>query len=918
MTLSTYDLFTEEENIIYQKIIGIIKSINECQEKNTEESKNKKDKLIEEKKSLQKELSCVIDRHSGTPRIVRLSSVINNAKYKDENGNINLPEAIDWWSLKPSRRIAEFESEESRSLGLKHLDITFDKIIVKWKSLDILKQLVLDGFNVPVLINNEIVIKHFRVMTASAGQLRTDKVQCISDEAWEKIQDRIQCGMDWDIINAKGGININKLMAYTALPCSATDEWDFDINKCIVIKDFEAPVTGRMKYITAEYTFEDGIRTVKINHCDGCGMMLPSVSKRNFMVRGPWLKGLLTSFDFIKFCIKNNCPPIINDVWGKTHNLVEEDIRIIFTESQLKLWKYYDDWEHYKRCFKECGCHLCRTNYEDPYINDTTICYQMLQTLTDFTDDEIQCFTKHEHDRIKNIAETKESMLKVLGAEPESESAFQKSLYLYNELLRDGYAHQTLKAIKKRMMLDAKSGVIRCKNKRLFAIPDMYAACQFWFLNQEEPEGLLKDGEVACKIYRNKDKIDVLRSPHLYMEHAVRKVVKDPSIYEWFNTNGVYTSCHDLISRILQFDCDGDQLNCIAEELLVSIAERNIKEFDVVPLFYDANKAPAKELSLEEMFNGLKRAHDFSGIGQVSNSLTKLWNKENPDRDAAAWLTMYNNLVIDAAKTGKVNSYKDKPDINRRINKAIGGPSGCMPFFFQFSKNGRKESKLKASKKKRYAKENLSTMNRICKAFSDIKNINFNLADVAPFNWQMLLTNNSIEYYKDAVELFCTLDDSNISSLIESKISEDAKEQSYIKGYDVIAEQITHELTQKYGNLSAVYPSIVKFLFAGDGYKSQNHKQMFWRVFGDIAFYSIANNVVYSRVCDKCNKRIPDWATSHECKIDMNGLFECCDCGKICRKTGHNQTRCEDCAKKRNEMMTLLRKQKQRKQGRDK
>ena len=45
----------------------------------------------------------------------------------------------------------------------------------------------------------------------------------------------------------------------------------------------------------------------------------------------------------------------------------------------------------------------------------------------------------------------------------------------------------------------------------------------------------------------------------LYMEHAVRKIVKDPAIYDWFYTGGVYTSCHDLISRILQFDVDGDQ-----------------------------------------------------------------------------------------------------------------------------------------------------------------------------------------------------------------------------------------------------------------------------------------------------------------------------------------------------------------------
>lgn len=104
----------------------------------------------------------------------------------------------------------------------------------------------------------------------------------------------------------------------------------------------------------------------------------------------------------------------------------------------------------------------------------------------------------------------------------------------------------------------------------------------------------MKDGEIACKIYRSYDKADVLRSPHLFMEHAVRTINHDPAVYDWFYTKGVYTSCHDLLSRILQFDVDGDQLNVVVEPLLVSVAERNIKEFDVVPLFYDANKAPSE------------------------------------------------------------------------------------------------------------------------------------------------------------------------------------------------------------------------------------------------------------------------------------------------------------------------------------
>lgn len=83
--------------------------------------------------------------------------------------------------------------------------------------------------------------------------------------------------------------------------------------------------------------------------------------------------------------------------------------------------------------------------------------------------------------------------------------------------------------------------------------------------------------------------------------------------------------------------------------MIIEAAKRNIKQMDIVPLFYDAYKADKEQLSYETLFNGLKRAHEYSGIGQVSNNLTKLWNKENPDVFAAACLTRYNNAVNNIA-----------------------------------------------------------------------------------------------------------------------------------------------------------------------------------------------------------------------------------------------------------------------------
>lgn len=655
MSLASYDLFTDTEQELYTRVIDLMNEIERIQvakkkgsDITPEEASKRVAELIAEKKSVQAAFAQEIRKHAGTPRTVRLRSVLNPRKFTDDEGEVHWPPGVTWNTLKMSKRIAEFCSEESRALGLQHLDITWDKIIVKWKSLDVLEQMVLDGFDMPILHEDGTVeVKHYVCQTASAGQLRTDKVQFLEEHAWKRIQGKIQCGMDWDRLNKKGGININKLMAYTALPCSATEPWDLDIDRCIVIRDFEAPVTGQMKYLKPDYSSEVGEHTIKINHCDGCGMMLPSVSRWNFMVRAPWVKGLLAVMDYIKFCEVNNVPPVIEDFWGQKHDLVAENIQVIFTESQFKLAKYYDSWDDYKRCFRENGCSFSRTNFEESYIPDTTINYQMLQTLTDFTDDEIEQFTQKTYDKIKGIAENKDAMLRTLNAELDADNPYHRALYMYPELLREAYSRETLKAIKKKWTMDAKSGRIKCQNKRLFAIPDLYAACEFWFMGIKEPEGLLKDGEVACRIYKNYDEAAVLRSPHLSMEWTNKKIVHDPKVDEWFTTNGIYTSCHDLISKVLQFDNDGDQLNVVVDPILLKVAKRNLEKYHVLPLYYDMSKAPAEILSQETMFRGLKRAHDYSGIGAVSNNLTKLWNRDEPDREAAEWLCMYNNFVID-------------------------------------------------------------------------------------------------------------------------------------------------------------------------------------------------------------------------------------------------------------------------------
>lgn len=894
VSLSSYDLFTDEEFDLYMEIIKKKNQLDTMDEEGVK--KEERRQCIDEKNKLKRKLEALILSHADTPRTVRLKSVI----YYPKDADYPFPAGITYRNLKTSKKIAEFCCELSRAMSLKNLDCTLDLIVVKWKNIEILKQLVLNGFYMPILHKDGIVEnRHYHFYTASSGQLRRDKFMAISDETWKRIHNQLECGITWDVINAKGGINANKFSAYEALQNSATEVWeDFDIDSVIVVDDYEGEVTDRMVYIKPDYTWEKGVQTVKITHTDGCGMMSPEVSTSNFMIRMPYTKGLLIAFDFIKFCKVHNVEPIVKDIWGKQWHLEKDGIKIILFKSMFKLWKYYDSWQQYKDEFKKNNCHCGKTNYEEEYLANKALNYQMIDTLVDFTDDEIKQFIAKEHERIKGLTKDMSAMLKTLKADEESEQPYKAALAIYPELLREAYSRESLKAIHKRMILDAKSGKIRVLNKRLFACPDLYGVCEWLFLHDEHPKGLLKNGEVACKIFRRHEKVDVLRSPHLAMEHGVRNIVQNQNVYNWFCTNGLYSSLHDLLSHLLQMDWDGDQLNVVADPLFVEIAERNIKKYDVVPLFYNMDKAPAETITNESMFNALKRAHDYSAgeitsIGEISNMLTRLWNKESPDRDVANLLTMFNNLVIDAAKNGKINHYKNYPQVAKRIGRATGGKNGRMPYWFKFSKNGRKDTIQ--NNKRKYAEPNKSTMNRICKAFDDIGNINLNYAGVPQFNWQMLLSGPCTGACPEISQLFCELDASNLSSVIESQENAYSSEKQLINNYSIVAEDITREMIERFDSLENAFPYITKYLMAGEGMNKSAHKQMYWRVFGHIALANLKNNLSNCDICPECGIKIPAWVENHKCIKNTKGFYECVDCGVMCERTNSKQCRCEYC-----------------------
>ena len=186
-------------------------------------------------------------------------------------------------------------------------------------------------------------------------------------------------------------------------------------------------------------------------------------------------------------------------------------------------------------------------------------------------------------------------------------------------------------------------------------------------------------------------------------------------------------------------------------------------------------------------------------------------------------------------------------------------------------------------------------MNRICKMFEDIGNINLRTANVDPFNWQMLLSGPCKDNRLDICKLFCDIDQVNTTNIIESQEFNYITDREAKAGYDLLAKMITDEMTKKYGSLEETYPYIVKFLFAGEALGKSAHKQMFWRVYGNIALRNIIKNMENYSTCEICKMKYPAWVETHSCPQDIQGFYDCVDCGAKFNRMNSRQCRCPEC-----------------------
>lgn len=762
-----------------------------------------------------------------------------NQRLKDRT-----PRQLNIDSLKDKNIVTLFDSSLTRALKIEPKTLTDDLLILNVFFFQVFESLVKDGF----IWNNEKYI----FLTASAGQIRTKRAVFVKESSYNKIAPKLMCGLTVNSINEHGGINPNKYLAYLALCNSATDIWEeFDIDKSIVVEDFEGNVFENVDFINdIDYSITRKSMDVNIPHMDGCGIMLDEGTR---MVRMPWVKGLLVTFPFDKF-IKEKCngSDEVVDIYGKHHNVLAEGIRYIFTKSQFKLYKYYSSWEEYKENFKKYQCESCYCNLEDPYIPRAKINYQMLQTLSDIRDDEIERITRRTVKEIESIGNDFQTTMRLLGATDYNQTPnwFQQGLMIYPELFRDNYHKDILKQVKKSLVKQAKGGRLVVNGRYQFISPDLYAFCEWLFLGIKKPKGLLAQGEVYSRLNPNGCDLACLRSPHLYREWAIRKNKHIEELDEWFGmTKCLYTSTHDTISKILMFDCDGDKALVIQDRTLTAVAKRNMK--GIVPLYYDMMKAKGGLLSADALYEGMTHAYTGGNIGPISNNITKIWNCGKPIEEeqlnVVKWLVCENNRVIDYAKTlWKPTRPKDVDKIIKSYTKAN------VPDFFIYAKD---------KEPHQVELPNNSTMNRISAVIPSPK-IKFSKT-ISKFDYRMMMNQEADFTIKESP----IIDSYNYWLTHRYKFEE---LDEFVDDEDLYIYQQIREKLLALGEKDYVVNTLVAYCYT---VRKNSNKKLLWACFGDVIVENLKKNTSkLGNICPICGRRFSPKNEQH-----IYCSQECCE-----------------------------------------
>lgn len=475
-------------------------------------------------------------------------------KIKDKNVDFDFIDAL----FKERRRITHRRDSLKNKQRICQIDKDIDNLLFIPEYVSVLVEKHSDYKHI-IKCGLKINGKNYVRLLCGAGNARHNTVFFVQEDIYEKL-DKILCNG-----HKKLKITENKYNAYYALSNSAT--YSVSEPRVCVVPDKEIQMTKRVDWVTEnepDDIIEEQNRELTFNLWDGMGICSPELAQKwsqdleldyvpcSFSIRNYFVKGMVCVFDFHKFSREVAHKHIIKDLYG---NEVDTDnIDMIITESQFKLWKGYESWQDYLDCCKENDGRWGVAKFS-PKEDKTAVFtnYQFLQVLNLDTQEKIEEICKPTVEWLDKIIsqDSTYSLLYLLGDlcnrsldEMNTEDFMDvfnsldpivQALILNRDMIGDTYIKTKLARYLNTKIQESYIGKLLVSGNFQTMISDPYALCEYIY--GLPIKGLLKDCEHFSQ-YWNKLKVDTvvaMRAPLTWRSEAnVLHLQDNDKVNEWY------------------------------------------------------------------------------------------------------------------------------------------------------------------------------------------------------------------------------------------------------------------------------------------------------------------------------------------------------------------------------------------------
>lgn len=831
-----------------------------------EEEQKKYDKVVTRKTNHDKRKHMILTAESELIRIIRFLSKENEvSKRKTKRSGIDRDYVSNMMSLKVGRSYTKYRDQMKKSGGI----ITYNG-------------------------------KKYKRIIVSSSHSRTQKAMLVAENIWDKAMDILLCGIKPDTEYKY----MSKWSSYIGL--AATDSIPVSMPNIVIVDDKELRMKAKVDVVREVDTWDkdgnikrkfsvlhDKVRRIPTNLFDGAGIVTVKKAEEwskelnldyipaSFQFRCiPCLKGKLYTMPVEEFAKTYNVSKII-DIYGKEWDLFEDKIDCIMTKSQFKFHNLYASMEEWKNEFDKTVHGYKRTfnisEYDAAFseLEDTTVmAYQPLQTLS-FSEDGIKRLCNPTVKSYVDACKSVEGFLKFRGICSEDDKdgdiewsrfpAYYHAMYYDHSLFNDEFVKKKVKQDLKSAKERAYVGKIVVKGNYQTLTPDLFALMQHIF--GLPVTGLLKYNQIYSNYWNHHLEgtpwVDIIRSPHIAMEHSPVQVVTSGQMEKWFayQKTGIIIAVfgNTIALKANSADFDGDHILTVNNPV---ICEAALEQFtntiyhEKIEYLYGSEKIKDKIIvsDMDEIIECDYKGYK-NNIGNVINPISVLWSVGGTKkvRDFIKVMSIVGSITIDYAKHGQ------EANIPKEVLKILKDHQ--KPYFMKYLRSGRKkrnqEKELKAvnalvdSDIETELFDNTScTMNQICHYMEgQIGDIDFDINVEEGFHWENLvlsvpdITGHKYNKIRDKlIEMQEWLYEINNTKYCDTE-GTDNKGQEHNRNFDLLYEcakaelfAIVHDESELLDILATIYYSDKKFM---EKYKD---KTILWGCFGEELIKRVKND----------------------------------------------------------------------------